>query len=241
MCQQLHQGHSELVHKFTLSSANSILFVQGDSFKLLSSPKLALDDGGLEILIGINGTCLFHPSPISILARDATSRALTLLLVSSSPTDPSALHFLSAHHYISETITVERTDDDDLELVDSVTFLFLTNPDTPNFEAFKVAALLVAVPLLPGHSIDLVSFSDDISITVLLDGLQDISQHHAEWANAMLLHNKLYAGQSLQLTSPSIPPAFLDGLPDDKTYQSTIFVMATPVSPSSSEGKDLLR
>ena len=238
----------DLVRKFTLSSANAILFVQGESFKLLSSPKLALDDGGLEILIGVDGTRLFHPSPISIPAKDATMRALILLLVSSDQSDPSALHFLGASRYVSDPITITGADDDDGELVapdgelaDSIAFPFPVSPEAPDFQEYKVALMPLAVPLPPGHRLDPVSFADDVGLTVLMERLQDISQQHAEWANAMLLHRKLYAGQSLHLASPAIHPAFFEGLPADETYPSTTFVMATPVSPSSAEGKDLLR
>ena len=61
VCNSYLLDPNELVSKFTLASANAILFVQGDMFKILSSPKLALNDSGSKIFIGVDGNKLFHP------------------------------------------------------------------------------------------------------------------------------------------------------------------------------------
>jgi hypothetical protein len=207
VCNDYLHNANELVSKFTLASANTILYVQGDAFKILSSPKLSLNDSGREIFIGHDGNQLFHPSPVSIPVQAATSYIMTLLFVSNDPTEPSALHALGAQHYVTETLTESVTEDDNGEVITNVTFPFPEDPEGnfPNFDQFKVAALPVAIPLPLGHSLESVSFTDDANLTNFLERLQDISQQHAEWATAIGLSIQLYTGQSLHLHDPPIP------------------------------------
>ena len=58
----------ETVCKVSLSGANAILFTDYDSFKILSSPKLALDTNNHEIFVGHDGNHIFYPMLISINA-----------------------------------------------------------------------------------------------------------------------------------------------------------------------------
>jgi hypothetical protein len=118
---------NDTVRKFLLGSANAILFVQEDSFKILSSPKLALDDYGAEIFVGQDGNSLFHLAPVSILASDATSKVLTLIFISDNPLDPSALYPLGASRYVNET-SVSTVDEDGLAVVTNIAFPFPSEP-----------------------------------------------------------------------------------------------------------------
>ena len=231
---------NDTVAKFTLASASAILYVRGDAFQILSSPKLVLHDSGLEILIGHDGNQLFHPTPISILVKDVTSHVLTLLYISDDPTDPSALHALGAQRYITETLTDTETNEDG-ELVQNVTFPFPVDPDglLVNQDQYKLAALPVAIPLPSGHSLESVSLTDEPSLTAFLEQLQDVSQKHAEWAAAIILSMQLYDGKSIHLYEPTVPPAFSEGLTADE-FKDDIFVIASPVTSHSIEGRNLL-
>ena len=229
------------IAKFTLASAHAILYVRGDAFHILSSPRMALHDSGLEIFIGHDGNHLFHPTPISILVKDATSHVLALLNISDDPTDPSALHALGAQHYITETLTDTEANEDG-ELVHNVTFPFpvdLTGV-LPNRDQYKLAALPTAIPLPSGHSLESVSLTDEPSLTTFLEQLQDVSQKHAEWAAAIILSTQLYDGRSIHLHEPTVPRAFLEGLTVDE-FKDDIFVIASPVTASSLEGRNLLQ
>ena len=108
-CNNYFNDPNETSSKFTLASANAILYFNRDSFKILSAPKLSLHDSGLEIFIGHDGNQLFHPTPISILVQDATAHVMMILLVSNDPFDPSLLHELGAQHYITDTFTNTET------------------------------------------------------------------------------------------------------------------------------------
>ena len=234
-------SYNDTVAKFTLASANAILYVRGDAFQILSSPKLALHDSGLEIFIGHDGNQLFHPTPISILVKDATSHVLTLLLISDDPTDPSALHALGAQHYVTETFTDTETNDEDGELLNNVTFPFPLdlNGVLTNREQYRLAALPIAIPLPAGHSLESVSLTDEPSLTAFLEQLQDVSQKHAEWAAAIILNTQLYNGKSLHLHELTIHPAYTEGLTTNE-FTNDIFVIASPVTSQSIEGRNLL-
>jgi hypothetical protein len=202
---------------------------------------MALHDSGLEIFIGHDGNHLFHPTPISILVKDATSHVLALLNISDDPTDPSALHALGAENYIPETL-IDTEANEDGELVHNVTFPFPVDLDgvLTNQDQYKLAALPIAIPLPSGHSLESVSLTDEPSLTAFLEQLQDVSQKHAEWAAAIVLSTQLYAGRSIHLHEPTVPLAFLEGLTVDE-FKDDIFVIASPVTASSLEGRNLLQ
>jgi hypothetical protein len=98
VCNSYFNDPNETISKFTLASANAILYFNRDLFKILSAPKLSLHDSSFEIFIGHNGNQLFHPTPISIPAQVATAHVMMILLVSDDPFDPSSLHELGAQH-----------------------------------------------------------------------------------------------------------------------------------------------
>jgi len=209
-----HDAFNSTIAKFTLASAHAILYIRGDAFHILSSPRMALHDSGLEIFIGHDGNHLFHPTPISILVKDATSHVLALLNISDDPTDPSALHALGAQHYITDTFTNTETNKEDGELLNNITFLLPLDPygALANPQQFRVATLPVAIPLPLGHSLKSVSLSNELNLTAFLEQLQAISQKHTEWSATIVLSTQLYDGKSLHLYEPTIPPAFKEGL-----------------------------
>ena len=71
------EASNETIRKFTLSAANGILYFQGNAFKVLSSPKLVLTTSNCEVFVGHDGNRLFHPSPVSISAEEATAFVAT--------------------------------------------------------------------------------------------------------------------------------------------------------------------
>jgi hypothetical protein len=165
---------------------------------------------------------------------------MTILLISNDPFDPSSLHELGAQHYITDTFTDTETNEDG-ELLNNVTFPLPLDPHgaLANAEQYKLAALPVAIPNPSGHSLESVSLSNEPILTAFLEQLQDVSQRHAEWAAAIVLSTQLYDGKSLHLHEPTIPLAFKEGLTDEN-YKSDIFVIASPVTSSSIEGRHQL-
>jgi hypothetical protein len=232
---------NDTVRKFLLGSANAILFIHEGSFKILSTPKLALDAHGAEIFVGQDGNSLFHLSPISILASDATSKVMTLIFISTNPSDPSALHSLGATRYVVES-SVITAHEDDAEVITNITFPFPPEPvDGPfNFEQYKVAALPVAVPLPPGHSLTPIATNDPNSLADFLERIETISQQHYEWVNSILVCNSLYDGQSLHRHEPSVPAFFTEGL-TLAPFKDMVSVSVSPTNPTPAAGKDFLR
>ena len=53
---------------------------------------------------------------------------MTILLISDDPSDPSSLHELAAQHYITDTFTDSKTNEEDGELLNKVTFPLLLDP-----------------------------------------------------------------------------------------------------------------
>jgi hypothetical protein len=233
---------NDTVRKFLLGSANAILFLHEGSFKILSTPKLTLDAYGAEIFVGQDGNSLFHLSPISIQASEATSKVMTLIFVSTDPSDPSALHSLGATRYVVES-SVITSHEDDAEVITTITFPFPPEPvDGPfNFKQYKVAALPVAVPLPPGHSLNPVAINDPNSLADFLEQIENISQQHYEWVNSILVCNSLYDGQSLHCHKPPVPAFFTEGLTSLAPFKDRVSVSVSPTNPTSIAGKDFLR
>jgi hypothetical protein len=180
-------------------------------------------------------------APVSILAADAISKVLTLIFVSDDPSDPSALYPLGASHYINET-SVSTVDEEGVAVVTNITFPFPPEPaDAPfNFDQYKVAALPVAVPLPPGHSLAPVSLSDPTSLAIFMERVESISQQHYEWVNSIVASKLLYNGQSLHRHEPPVPTFFTEDL-TMATLKDHVYLTVLPTNPTSSAGKDFLR
>jgi ribosomal protein L31 len=138
--------------------------------------------------------------------------------------------------------TDTETNDEDGKLLNNVTFPFPLdlNGVLTNREQYRLAALPIAIPLPAGHSLESVSLTDEPSLTAFLEQLQDVSQKHAEWAAAIILSMQLYNGKSLHLHEPTIHPAFTEGLTTNE-FTDDIFVIASPVTSQSIEGRNLLQ
>jgi hypothetical protein len=95
---------TKLIQKISLSlsSANAILFAnKTGSFRILSSPWIALDSSNCKIFMGQDGNQAMQPDPISILASDATMNIMICIIYSSNPEDPLFLHHLMASWYMA--------------------------------------------------------------------------------------------------------------------------------------------
>jgi hypothetical protein len=72
------------MQKINLLASKAILYMDQGTFHIMSSPMLTLDPFGQEIFIGHDGDSIFHPSPISIPAKDATD-SIKVLIYDSAP------------------------------------------------------------------------------------------------------------------------------------------------------------
>jgi hypothetical protein len=78
------RGRPTNMRKINLLASKAILYMDQGTFHIMSSPMLTLDPFGQEIFIGHDGDSIFHPSPISIPAKDATD-SIKVLIYDSAP------------------------------------------------------------------------------------------------------------------------------------------------------------
>jgi hypothetical protein len=71
--------------------------------------------------------------------------------------------------------------------------------------------------------------------------LHNINSHHAEWAIAIHKAYEWFEGASLDLEVLNVPEPYSEGIPNTSTYRSSIFIATSTVSPTSIDGKDLIR
>jgi hypothetical protein len=109
------------------------------------------------------------------------------------------------------------------------------------FADTKLAALPVAVPLPPGHHVDPVRFTDEEALAVFFDRLANIGPALAEWAAAFVKAAAWWNGHSLHTPVYDVPPPFTDGLPVINPYRNRIFLPSSPLSASSTAGRELIR
>jgi hypothetical protein len=70
---------------------------------------------------------------------------------------------------------------------------------------------------------------------------QNISPYYSEWAIAMAKANDWWDGASLDVATLNIPIEFSAGLPANNAYRNSIYLPTSTVTPTSTEGQNLIR
>ena len=189
--------------------------------KIISSPRLAMDDASRSVVVGHLGDFLSHPTPVSVLHDDITSNVMGFL--------PSTQH--ESYNGIMDNVPAsERTDpipNNDPPAADGEEPQVYRLPFIPTYDGEDVqahqAALPKAIPLFYGHGLGDGNYdiTQPDTLAMLRSHLADTLPILGDWIDAIHFLQTNYDSHGIQDTT-KFPDHQRVLMPTTHDFQPTI-------------------